>query len=142
MCKHAFRSSAFGKGIRSGICKIDLFCLIPNTKDDKNMIKKLTSSFVIFTILLLTVAALMNMEFLSEEIFFDKDNYSLTFFGNTFLLDKRIPVIARNLLCFNVNLFGAGFSKAVTQTVCFLGDFLKDTASLLGYFATISTNWR
>ena len=81
-------------------------------------------TFVIFSILLLFVAAVAGLDSYKEDFSFDAENLTVTAFGKNFAINKNIPKAAIRLLSFNDTLFGNGFS-----------DFARDCADTLLSFS-------
>lgn len=86
----------------------------------KRKVKDLICTFAIFTILLFFVAAVTQLDSFSGSFVWDRENLSLSAFGTTIHISKKLPIALDRLLGFNDLFFSQGFS-----------DFLKDIGSEL-----------
>ncbi|MBE6681550.1 MAG: hypothetical protein E7600_04600 [Ruminococcaceae bacterium] len=87
-------------------------------------------AFAIFTILLFFIAAVTQLDSFDNSFFWDRENLSLSAFGTTIRIDKRIPYVFDRLLSFNDLYFGKGFSEVVKNTGKELGCFISDAVRL------------
>lgn len=99
------------------------------------MLKNTLSTFIIFTILLLTLTLLVSHGFLSDAFEWNSRELSFKFFDRTFFFDKRIPIVTKQLISFNDIIFGSGFSDGIMRLSEFAFSLLHDIFTVCFGFA-------
>lgn len=96
----------------------------------KRKVVDLICSFLVFAIVLVSIAALTGESFFEGAVEWNGDEASLSVFGTEFLFDKNLLSVGDTLLHFNDIAFGREFSRAVKCILGFVTEYAGDGISV------------
>jgi len=90
----------------------------------KRNISDCICAFVVFSVVLLSIAVLAGESFFEGAIVLTGNGAVI--FGTEFVVDKALLSSLEKLLCFNDVLFGDGFARCLIKTGSFFLTYVKD----------------